>query len=53
VAAGNGPFVSIAENSSNKSFLGRYALLNTRQFTYLVENCSMGIRRAHRVSPFV
>lgn len=53
MAAGNDPPMSIVEKNSNKSFLGRYALLNTEQFTYLVEKCSMGILSAHSAFPFV
>lgn len=54
MAAGNDPPMSIAEKkNSNKSFLGRYALLNTGQFTYLVEKCSMGILSVYSAFPFV
>lgn len=53
VAAGNDSSMSIVENSSNKSFLGRSALLNTEQFTRLVENCSMGTLGAQSDSSFV
>lgn len=45
--------MSIAENSSNKSFLGRSALLSTGQFTGLVVNCSVGTLGAQSASSFV